>query len=324
MRAEWSEALIVVLVFQFAYLVLLASETRFARRIDRCELLVRRAPWESVWPVFLILVLLASVITNDVLGVTLGGRQNGGSGLLWRELLRIPTQPFEIIKTLVFQGTFLLGLAGTTLLAAFPVSELLAASRTLFHAADEASVASRAKYFLRSIAALRVARGVWLYGGAMIGTLTAMRILSEDSAHPLLEKVVYILGPSLIGFVGYSALRRRMNGFLEQAPAVKRLLDEQADAAVARQREANLFVLGKIPWRWPIAQIAVPVACIAIYLLWTGSGLQRAALHRLIPVTTKDWLVLLPYVLLVPLLLARDPLQKWVLSRDAGRQPGEP
>jgi hypothetical protein len=184
-------------------------------------------------------------------------------------------------------------------------------------------VASRAKYILRSIAAIRVARGVWLYGGAMIGTLTAMRILSEDSAHPLLEKVVYILGPSLIGFIGYSALRRRMNGFLEQAPAVKRLVEQQADAAGSQQREANLTVLGKVPWRWPLAQIAVPVACIAVYLLWTGSGLQRAALHRLMPVTTKDWLVLLPYVLLVPLLLARDPLQKWLLSRAASREQSE-
>ncbi|HKY38104.1 MAG TPA: serine/threonine-protein kinase [Polyangiaceae bacterium] len=322
-RAEWSEALIVVLVFQFAYLVLLAGETRFARRIDRCELLVQRAPWESVWPVFLILVLLASVITTDVLRMTLGSRQGAAAGLVWRELLRVPTQPFELIKTLVFQGTFLLGLASTTLLAAFPVSELLAASRTLFHAADEASVASRAKYFLRSIAAIRVARGVWLYGGAMIGTLTAMRILSEDSAHPLLEKVVYILGPSLIGFIGYSALRRRMHGFLEQAPAVKRLIEQQAQSASTEQREANLAVLGKVPWRWPLAQIAVPVACIAVYLLWTGSGLQRAALHRLMPVTTKDWLVVLPYVLLVPLLLARDPLQKWLLSRAASRAAPE-
>jgi len=33
-------ALIVVLVFQFAYLVLLASEARFARRIDRCDFAV--------------------------------------------------------------------------------------------------------------------------------------------------------------------------------------------------------------------------------------------------------------------------------------------
>jgi hypothetical protein len=323
MRAEWSEALIVILVFQFAYLVLLASEARFGRRVDRCELLVRRAPWESVWPVFLMGVLLASVVTTDVLAAVLGAEPGTGSGVVWRELLRVPTKPFEIVKTLVFQGTFLLGLAGTTMLAAFPVTELLAASRAVFHAADEASVATRAKYFLRSIAAIRVARGVWLYGGAMIGTLTAMRILSDDAAHPLLEKVLYILGPSLIGFAGYSALRRRLNGFLEQAPAVKGLVAQRIAAVGAEQRRANLAVLDHVPWRLPLVQVVVPVACLAAYLLWTGSGLQRAGLDRLIPVTSKDWLVVLPYVLLVPVLLGRDSLQRRLLrraeQRDAAR-----
>jgi hypothetical protein len=77
--------------------------------------------------------------------------------------------------------------------------------------------------------------------------------------------------------------------------------------------------MAKVPWRWPLAQIAVPIACIAAYLLWTGSGLQREALDRLIPVTTKDWLVVLPYVLLVPLLLARDPVQRWILARARAR-----
>ena len=319
MRAEWSEALIVVLVFQFAYLVLLASEARFARRVDRCELLVRRAPWESVWPVFLLGVLLASVITTDVLGLTLGAKHTDVSTLIWRELLQVPARPFEIVKTLVFQGTFLLGLAATTMFAAFPLTELLAASRAVFHAADEASVATRANYFLRSIAAIRVARGVWLYGGAMIGTLTAMRILSDEQGHPLLEKLVYIIGPSLIGFVGYRALRGRLNHFLEQAPAVKRLVVERTEAALVAQRRANLTVLEHVPWRLPFGQIAVPLVCIAAYLLWTGSGLQRAGLHQLIPVTTKDWLVILPYVLLVPLLLGRDYAQKRLLRKAEQR-----
>jgi serine/threonine protein kinase len=320
MRAEWSEALIVILVFQFAYLVLLASEARFGRRVDRCELLVRRAPWESVWPVFLMAVLLASVVTTDVLAAVLGAVPGRGTGLVWRELLQVPTRPFEIVKTLVFQGTFLLGLATTTILAAFPVTELLAASRVAFHSADEASVATRAKYFMRSIAALRVARGVWLYGGAMIGTLTAMRILSEDAAHPLLEKVLYITGPSLIGFAGYSALRSRLNAFLEQAPAVKRLVEQRTEAALGAQRRANLAVLERVPWRLPLVQVAVPVVCMAAYLLWTGSGLQRAGLDRLIPVTSKDWLVVLPYVLLVPVLLGRDALQRWLLRRAELRE----
>jgi hypothetical protein len=61
--------------------------------------------------------------------------------------------------------------------------------------------------------------------------------------------------------------------------------------------------------------MAVPAVCIAAYLLWTGSGLHRAVLHQLIPVTSKDWLVVLPYVLLVPMLLARDYVQKWLLRR---------
>jgi serine/threonine protein kinase len=315
MRAEWSEALIVILVFQFAYLVLLASEARFGRRVDRCELLVRRARWESVWPVFLMAVLLASVVTTDVLAAVLGAAPGKSAGAVWRDLLQVPTRPFEIVKTLVFQGTFLLGLATTTILAAFPITELLAASRIAFHSADEASVATRAKYFMRSVAALRVARGVWLYGGAMIGTLTAMRILSEDAAQPLLEKVLYILGPSLIGFAGYSALRSRLNAFLEQAPAVKRLVEQRTEAALGAQRRANLSVLERVPWRLPLVQVAVPIACMAAYLLWTGSGLQRAGLDRLIPVTSKDWLVVLPYVLLVPVLLSRDALQRWLLRR---------
>ncbi len=320
MRTEWSEVLIVVLVFQFAYLVLLASEARFARRIDRSELLVRRAPWESVWPVFLLVVLLASVITTDVLALTLGNEHGAVSSLIWQELLQAPARPFEIVKTLVFQGTFLLGLSVTTLVAAFPLTELLAASRAVFHAGDVASVKARAKYFLRSIAAIRVARGVWLYGGSMIGTLTAMRILSDDEPHPLLEKVLYILGPSLIGFLGYSALRRWLEGFLEHTPALRQLLDERCEAALSEQRRANLAVIERVPWRLPLGQIAVPLLCMGVYLLWTGSGLQRAVLHRLIPVTTKDWLVVLPYVLLVPMLLGRDYVQKWLLRRANQRR----
>ncbi len=323
MRAEWAEALIVVLVFQFAYLVLLASEARFARRIDRYELLVRRAPWESVWPGSLLAVLLASVITTDVLTLTLGST-GPVSAQLVRELLQAPARPFEIVKTLVFQGTFLLGLAGTTMVMAFPATELLAASRAVFHAADEASVATRAKYFLRSIAAIRVARGVWLYGGAMIATLTAMRILSQDHARPLLEKVVYILGPSVIGFAGYSGLRRRLDGFLAQAPAVDRLVAQRGDSALAEQRRANLSVLEHVPWRLAVGQIAVPVVCLAVYLVWTGSGLQRAVLHRLIPVTTKDWLVVLPYVLLVPMLIGRDFVQKRRLRQVDPAKPPSP
>ena len=319
MRAEWSEALIVILVFQFAYLFLLSSEVRFARRIDRFELLVRRQSWESVWPFFLIIVLLATVTTTDVLARTLGAPDARVSSLLWAELLTVPERPVEILKTFVFQGTFLLALTATTMFAAFSFSELLAALRAMSHATDEAAIVSRAQYFLRSMAVFRVARAVWLYGGAMIGTLTAMRILSEGTEHPLLEKILYILGPSLIGFWGYSALRRRTRAFVAEAPALDRLLAERIARARAQQQAANLSELERVPMGWPIAQLAVPIACLAVYVLWTSSGLQREALRELIvPVTTKDWLVILPYVLLVPLLLSRDALQRRRLRRAHG------
>jgi hypothetical protein len=228
----------------------------------------------------------------------------------------VPERPVEILKTLVFQGTFLLALTATTMLAAFSFSELVAALRVVSHATDEATIVSRARYFLRSMAVFRVARAVWLYGGAMIGTLTAMRIISEGPEHPLLEKILYILGPSLIGFWGYTALRRRTRSFVAEASALDRLLGERITRAHAQQKSAILSELERVPMGWQLAQLAVPAACIAVYVFWTASGLQRDALRELIvPVTTKDWLVILPYVLLVPLLLSRDALQRRKLRR---------
>jgi hypothetical protein len=316
MRAEWSEALIVILVFQFAYLFLLSSEVRFARRIDRFELLVKRQGWESVWPFFLIIVLLATVTTTDVLGRAVGSPDLRMSELLLSQILTVPERPVEILKTLVFQGTFLFALTATTMFAAFSFSELIAALRAVSQATDEAAIVSRAQYFLRSLGVFRVARAVWLYGGAMIGTLTAMRILSEGPEHPLLEKILYILGPSLIGFWGYATLRRRTRSFVAEAPALDRLLTERVSRARAQQQAANLSELERVPVGWPVAQLAVPVACIAVYVLWTATGLQRDALREVIVgVTTKDWLVILPYVLLVPLLLSRDTLQRRRLRR---------
>jgi hypothetical protein len=43
----------------------------------------------------------------------------------------------------------------------------------------------------------------------MIGSLTAIRMLSESTQHALRVRILYILGPSLLGFLGYSMLRRR-------------------------------------------------------------------------------------------------------------------
>jgi hypothetical protein len=144
-----------------------------------------------------------------------------------------------------------------------------------------------------------------------------MRILSEGAEHPLLEKILYILGPSLIGFWGYSALRRRTKRFVAETPALERLLAERVSRARTQQRAANLSELERAPIHWQLAQLAVPIACLAAYVFWTSSSLSRDALRELIvPVTSKDWLVILPYALLVPLLLSRDALQRRMLLRS--------
>jgi serine/threonine protein kinase len=316
MRREWSEALIVILVFQFVYLFLLSTEVRFARRVDRYDLLIRRPRWETVWPFFLVIVLLSTVVTTDVLGWALASGSGDWLAFLRAEVLTPRLNLIEIVKNLVFQGTFLLGLVACTMLVAFPMPELLAALRITYQPADEAAVATRAQFFCRSIATFRVARAIWLYGGAMIGSLTAITVLGAGSQRPLVEKVLYLLGPACIGLFGYASISRYIRRFLEHAPAVERMLDRRRDDAEREQAQANMAQLERAPWRWRLVQLAVPVVCLLVYLIWTGTGIHREAIRELIlPVTTKDWLIILPYALLVPVLLTRDQVQSRVLRR---------
>ena len=289
---------------------------RFDRRIDRYALLIRRPRWEALWPFFLIFVLLLTIATTDVLTWALASPNPNAVEFLREEVLTPRLKLFEIVKTLVFQGTFLLGLAVATLVGSFPFSELLAALRMAYQPVDEASVKSRAQYFARAVATFRVARLVFLYGGAMISSLTAITILSDNTGHPLVEKVLYIFGPWLLGFLAYSALGRYVAGYLSIAPAVRRFLNERVEEARVQQWRANLDQLEQVPGGYRLLQLTVPVLCAIVYLLWTGSGLHRDAIRDLIiPVTSKDWLLILPYALLIPALLLRDRAQRWLLVR---------
>jgi len=316
MRAEWSEALIVILVFQFAYLFLLTTEVRFARRIDRYDLLVARPRWESVWPVFLMVVLLSTVITTEVLDWALGRPNVALATWLRKELAPPSLDLVEIAKTLVFQGTFLLALSVATMLLAFSFPEILAALRAPNQPADEASVASRGQYFLRSIATFRAARAIWLYGGAMIGSLTAIRMLSESTEHPLLVRILYILGPSLLGFVGYSMLRGRTQRYLAQEPALERMVLLRVQQARDAQRHANLAELEQVSWRARWTQLSAPILGLTGYVAWIWGDLHYGSIRDLpVPLTTKDWLLVLPYVLLFPVLLSRDAVQRRFLRR---------
>jgi hypothetical protein len=329
LRAEWAQSLIVILVFLFGYLFFLSSEVRFARQVDRYDALVVRPRWEAVWPFFLILLLLLTIGTTHVLDWVLAGRGSAREFFV-QQVLTQPLDLIEIGKTIVFQGTFLSMLVIATVLVAFPPAEVLAALRLSYQPADEAQVSHRAQYVVRSIAVFRVARVHFLYGGAMIGGLTAMTILSHPVAAPLVNQVLYILGPSLIGFVGYFATRRYVQRLLRNAPAVERLMDVQARSFRDDLERITLERLEKSAWRHRLSQLAVPLACMLLYLLWTGSGIQQRALQELVlPVTTKGWLLILPYALLIPVLLLRDTVQRVVLQRRRrdGRQlqtPAEP
>jgi serine/threonine-protein kinase len=316
LRAGWANALISIFVFLFAYLLLLAAEVRVARRIERYALFVERPSWESIWPIFFIFVLLLSIAATGILDWRLARQAFDPFGFLWARVLTEPLNAFEMVKTLVFQGTFLLGLVGATLLLSFPFSEVLASLRVPYQATDEASVRGREQFFLRSMAFFRLARASWLYGGAMIGCLTAITILAEGGRRPLAEQVLYISGPSLIGFLGYSFTKRYVLAYLRQAPVVRRLLDERAADARAEQKRVNHEHVRSASWRRRLGELAVPAFCVVAYLIWTGSRVDQNTIRELVlPVSTKGWLLILPYVLLVPVLLTRDGIQGFKETR---------
>jgi hypothetical protein len=322
-RAQWAQSLVVILIFLFGYLFFLSSEVRFARQLDRYELLVARPVWEAVWPFFLIFLLLFTLGTTHVLDWALAGHSSFGT-FVRRHVMAQPLDLIEMGKTLVFQGTFLSALVLAMLLLTFTPAEVLAALRLPFQPADEAAVRHRTQYFVRSMAIFRVARVSWLYGGAMIGGLTAMTILSQPVALPLVKQVLYILTPSLVGFVGYGITRRQVKRFLAHAPAVERSLDRQVQesqlelARIAEERLRNA------PWRHRILQLVVPFVCVAVFLVWTGSGIHERAIQKLVmPVTAQGWLLILPYALLVPILLARDFVQLLLVRRRLKKDEAE-
>jgi hypothetical protein len=323
LRAQWAQSLIVMLIFLFSYLFFLSSEIRFARRVDNYQPLIARPKWEAAWPFALIFLLLLTIGTTHVLEWVLAGR-GGLRAFLYQQVIAQPLDLIEIAKTLVFQGTFLTVLVLCALLLAFPLAEALAALRMPFQPADEATVRQRSQYFVRSVAIFRAFRVNWLYGGATIGALTAMTILSRPESLPLVKQVLYILGPSLIGFVGYAISRRNLQRFVRNAPAVARLLEREAENFRTERERTVTDRLKRVTWPERVVQLIVPLACVAIYLVWTGSGIHQRAVRQLIlPVTAQGWLLILPYVLLIPLLLTRDKLQLSLIARRRQKNGAE-
>jgi serine/threonine protein kinase len=316
LRAEWAQSLIVILISLFVYLFFLSGEVRFARQIDNYDALVARLRWEAVWPFFLIIVLLLTIGTTHGLDWTFAGHRGGFGEFLIQKVLTPPVDLLDIGKTLLFQGTFLFVLVLALVFLAFPPPEVFAATRLRYQPGDEATVQRRQTYLVRSVAIFRLARVYWLYGGVMIGTVTALTILSRPAAEPLVYQLVYVLGPSLIGFAGYTITRRYVRSLLGNSPAVEQLIERRIAAFRIDLARVTTTRLEQSARRTRILQFVFPFACILIYVLWAISGIHRQAIQQLIvPATIREWLLILPYVILVPALLLRDPVQLAVLRR---------
>jgi hypothetical protein len=223
---------------------------------------------------------------------------------------------------LVFQGTFLFVVVLALVFLAFQPPEVFAATRLWNQPGDEATVQRRETYLVRSVAIFRLARVYWLYGGVMIGTVTALTILSRAAAQPLVYQIVYVLGPSLIGFLGYTVTLRNLRSLLRNSPAVEQLIERRIAAFRMNLARVTTTRLEQSARRTLILQFVFPIVCIGLYFLWAASGIHRQAIQQLIvPETIRAWLLILPYVLLVPALLLRDPIQLALLRRRLRNSP---
>ena len=68
--------------------------------------------------------------------------------------------------------------------------------------------------------------------------------------------------------------------------------------------------------------LAAPILGLTGCVAWIWSDLHCGSMRALpVPLTTKGWLLILPYVLLFPVLLSRDAVQRWFLRRSSRPLP---
>jgi hypothetical protein len=103
---------------------------------------------------------------------------------------------------------------------------------------------------------------------------------------------------------------------LRNSPAVEHLIQRRIAAFRIGLARVTTTRLEQSARRTRILQLVFPFVCISLYFLWAVSGIHRQAIQQLIvPATMRAWLIILPYVLLVPVLLLRDPIQLALLRR---------
>ena len=314
LHADASNALIIPFVMLFAYIYLQSTEVRFARSIDRFEPLLRRSAWEFIWPFALVVTIIGLVFGMDFVRWGLVRGVFEPLRYVEQQVFSVPIDVFQVIKTIVFQGTFLGGLLMLTLLLIYPFPEILAALRLRYQAVDQAYVRARRPYFLRSLSVFHAARTNALYGGTMIGCLTAMTVLADRDDTPVLEDALSILGPSAIGFAVFTVISSYLRGCLSQSPAVKSMLEARIQASRIEEVRARYRTATAATWATRLVQLLGPVLAIGLYLVWVGGEHPEGALADVVlPSTFKDLIAALPFGLLIPAVLIGDRLQKRLL-----------
>lgn len=316
LRVGWSQSLMVLIVFLFGYVFFLSREVRFARSIDYYEPLVRGSRWEVAWPVFLIAAVSVSVLTVDAFNWMLSMGRPEAYAYLTERIAQQSLDLPRLTKTLVFQGTFLLGLVSISLVLAFPFAEILAALQMPHRPADEATAQTRYRYFLRSLVVFRVARVNFLYGGVMVSAVSAMTIFSSPTPPPLLHQLVRIAGPALLGYAFYGLLRGYQERYLRRARPVQKVIAAQMRQARNKQKRVTTLLLRQSNKKARMITASLPLVFIALSLYWTAStASERGLTVGDALLSNASLLTLLPFLLLIPVIVIRDDLALWRLRR---------
>jgi hypothetical protein len=302
------------LLFLFLYLFGQTEEVRFARSIDRYASLMTRRSWEVVWPLLLIVVLEVAATAQELAhwASVRGGLDLEG---FYQKHLLASLDLSAVAKTLVLQGMVLGVLLLVTTLAVYPFAEVLAALRLFYQPSDVAFARSHRRYFLRSLSLYHVLRRNALYGGVLIGALTAASEYTSEGQLPLLAHVIAMAGPALLGLMVFVAITWLLQHYLARAPAVAKLVEKRLELARAEEVRARYEAAQKTGWKRRFMQVLAVAGLAAVFALWEIVRSHTADSPAMRPLLEVDILVVAPYALLVVAILVRDRWVIWSLRR---------
>jgi serine/threonine protein kinase len=317
LRGDWYHALIIPLVFLFGYIFLRLEEVRLARNLDRYEPVIRHSRWEFRWTMLLVVALVAIVVALDMVAWNLSHGQLAPWGFVQERILHFELNLWRLTETVLSQAAFLAVGLGVALSLVYPFPELLAALRLPYQLADEAAARGRKDYFLRSISIYHLARWLCLYGGTLIACITAMTVLStgHSASSPLLLALLHILAPALLGLAAFAGISVFLSRYLAQNRPLTEMVRRSTRRSKAQELKALYHYCSTSTWRSRLSQFIAPLLCLAAYALWISWGTRTEPLAFIEPVVNLEMMVAIPYVLLVPVILARDGVHASLLRR---------